>query len=102
MFLIDGRQVRPTDELFEAADKAFGPAMARRGIVLTHNFHEDDYIANVEVRVNPTDPSRTDLILRDVIDNNLLRLDDSRYSPSIIESICEHHEAFRGFSRPTD
>jgi hypothetical protein len=101
MFLVDGHQVRPTFEQFEAADKAFGPAMAERGFVLIHEFHEADYIATVEVRANPTDPSRTDLVLRDIIDNTITRADD-RFAPSIIESIREHNEAFRGFTRPTD
>ncbi len=101
LFVIDGHQVRPTYQQFEAADKAFGPAMAKRGYVLIHDLHEADFIATVEVRANPTEPSRTDLVLRDIIDNNVTRSDD-RFAPSIIESIREHNEAFRGFTRPSD
>ena len=102
VFLIDGHQVRPTYKQFQEVDKALGPSMEQRGYVLIHDLYEAEFIATVEVVANPTDPSRTNLILKEVIDNDILRIDDARFSPSIIESTREHNEAFRGFTRPGD
>ncbi len=102
VFLVDGHQVRPTYKQFQEVDKSLGPAMEERGYVLIHDLHEAEFLAKVEVVPNQADPSRTDLVLRDVVENDLVRVDDARFSPSIIESIREHNEAFRGFTRPGD
>lgn len=102
VFLVDGHQVRPTYKQFQEVDKALGPSMEQKGYVLIHDLHEAEFLAKVEVVPNQNDPSRTNLVLRDVVANDLVRVDDARFSPSIIESMREHNEAFRGFTRPGD
>lgn len=102
VFLVDGAQLRPTYKQFQEVDKALGPAMEQKGYVLIHDLHEAEFLAKVEVVPNQADPTRTNLVLRDVVENDLVRIDDARFSPSIIESIREHNEAFRGFTRPGD
>lgn len=102
VFLVDGAQLRPTYKQFQEVDKALGPAMEQKGYVLIHDLHEAEFLAKVEVVPSQTDPTRTNLVLRDVVENDLVRVDDARFSPSIIESIREHNEAFRGFTRPGD
>jgi hypothetical protein len=102
VLLVSGHQVRPTFAQFQAIDQALGPSMAQRGLVLIHEMHEAEMLATIELVPRQEDPSRTDLVVREVSTNDYVRTDDSRFSPSIIESIREHNEAFRGFTRPTD
>lgn len=103
LLLVDGHQVRPTYAQFQAIDKALGPQLLeQRGLVLIHDIYEAEMVATVEIVPRQSDPSQTDLILRDVTENTATRAEDVRYSPSIIESIREHNEAFRGFTRPGD
>ncbi len=102
ILLVGGHQVRPTYEQFKAIDKALGPAMEQRGLVLIHEINEADMVATVEVVPRQSDPSQTDLFVRSITQNDISRADDARFSPSIIESIREHNEAFRGFTRPGD